>query len=61
LLFEHYKDKTKYISWGGSASEGIYNFKKEFVGKTPFCFYENYEFYQFYKKKKKDWWLLGLG
>lgn len=57
LLFEYYIDKTKFISWGGCANEGIFDFKKEFIGETPFCFYDNYERHQFYKKDKKSWWI----
>ena len=57
MLIEFYLLKTKYISWGGSASEGIFNYKKEILGKTPICFYDNYVQYIFYRKKKMDWWL----
>ncbi len=60
LLFENYLGKTKFISWGGSANEGIFNFKKEFIGNTPFCFYDNYVYIQLYKKEKKSWWIMNL-
>jgi len=58
-LIEYYLDKTKLISWGGAANEGIFNYKRELIGKDiPICFYENYIYYEFYKTNKKSgWWL----
>jgi len=57
-LIEYYLDKTKLISWGGAANEGIFNYKRELIGKDiPICFYENYIYYEFYKDKKAEWWL----
>lgn len=57
LLFEHYLDKAKYISWGGCSNEGIHKFKRELLGKTPVCFYDNYIWYEFYKDERLRWWL----
>ena len=60
ILIRHYLDKAKYISWGGCANEGIYNYKKEILGETPSGFYDNYVWYEFYKNKEADWWLMKM-
>jgi hypothetical protein len=60
MLIGHYLGKTNYISWGGCASEGIFNYKKEILGDTPICFYDNFIFYTYYKKEILDWWLLRM-
>ena len=57
LLIKYYLKKAKYISWGGCANEGIYNYKREIIGKTPICFYDNYFWYEFYKNRLAEWWL----
>ena len=60
MLIKYYLDKAKYISWGGCANEGIFNYKKEITGKSPLNFYNNYVWYEFYKNKKADWWLMKM-
>lgn len=57
LVTKHYLDKAKYISWGSSPTEGVYDFKKGFLGEIPICFYNNCVWHEFYKKKKAEWWL----
>ena len=60
MLIEYYLDKAKYISWGGCANEGIFNYKKEITGETSLNFYDNYIWYEFYKDKKAQWWFMKM-
>ncbi len=57
MLIDYYLDKTRYISWGGSANEGIFNFKQELVGKIPLGFYDNRIWFEFYKNQEAKWWI----
>lgn len=60
MLFEYYLGKATYISWGGCSNEGIYKYKRELLGKTPVCFYNNFIWDEFYKKEKSKWWLTKM-
>jgi hypothetical protein len=57
LLIEHYIDKAEIISLGGCASEGIFEHKKQLIGKIPFYEYPDFVRYEFYKKDPSRWWL----
>ena len=60
MLIKYYLDKTNYISWGGCANEGIFNYKKEIIGESPLNFYDNYIWYEFYKDKEAKWWFMKM-
>ena len=60
LLIDYYLKKTNYISWGGCANKGIFNFKKQLTGKTSLGFYDHYVWYDFYKKAPAKWWLMKM-
>lgn len=60
LLIDFYKNKVKYISYGGCANEGIFNHKQELIGKIPIGFYENYLWCEFYKRQEAEWWLFRM-
>lgn len=60
MLIKYYLDKINYISWGGCANEGIFNYKKEIIGESPLNFYDNYIWYEFYKDKEAKWWFMKM-